>query len=240
MLNKQAHSIRFAALFCALSPNSRAASASVHMLCAEDSKTMTKAVAGPNGMTAALSIESHDDYNKDSHLCEVHYSLVLTTSGGKTAVKKIGYFISDGLWGRELAGRLDGFSAAGDQVVGAIYESAEPPPQWDGPVEPPVDPPMALNILFSYDKLHGNRGLSPSNALSLLESLGCGKSVHVIGTIGATGMVVEPDTEDPCHGKYRWSISADDTPLIALPPGARFVPLYGETTPPLKPAHSQR
>ena len=221
-------------------PWASVAASSAHMLCSAFGHAVTNAVTGPNGIAAALAMASHDDAAKESHECEVDYTLILTPDEATQVHHGSISFQSIDVWGRDLELRTDGFSASGDRVLGAIYESAEPAPEWDGGREVGGEKHTPSDFLLSFDKQRRMALFDASQSLSQLHRIKCGTSFRVIGTIGDTGIVAAPNTDDACHKNYRWSMAAPGAPLIALAPTAKFDPLYGEAVLSLPPSPSQR
>ena len=96
----------------------------VSMACEERAAQKTKSIIGPTGVSASVIIESHDDYNKDSHDCQSGY-IVEVSLEPKLKGLPDGFFSSDGAWERRLSAKVVGFSADGKWLIGFLSEGGE-------------------------------------------------------------------------------------------------------------------
>jgi hypothetical protein len=95
------------------------AATEVSVKCARTEKVETETVRGPIGTSAVLKVATHDDYSKDSHLCEADYQLVITK--GPHGKSKVVASMS-----AECTSR---FAVLGTTVSGAIVLELDSPSQ---------------------------------------------------------------------------------------------------------------
>lgn len=88
-----------------------------------DRDTESHSIAG--GPRIALRVHAADDHNKESHLCQTDYSLVITRSDGTSTEQKIESI--DDSWGRPIQFWMDGFALRGRRVIASIMERGEYP-----------------------------------------------------------------------------------------------------------------
>jgi hypothetical protein len=182
--------------------------------CANPGAAQTKAAKGPDGTTVVLRVSSVDDASKNSHLCNAHYELKISRPGGGEP-QTGDVLTSNDDYGRELSGRLSGFSKDGKHVLGILRESGE------------------HGILFAFDyPLSGGavQLIDLKEKIAGMANGNCGEAA-VFGTTAAGGMVVEVTAETnagkACAASGRWMVDGSGRKAQRVAPGAAAVRLYG-------------
>jgi len=105
------------------------------MTCTNMASTETQTVQGPARATAILKISTEDDHNRNTHLCQADYQLVITNGSGSDPLVQT-VITSDGVWDRRMSVRLSGFSRDGKHIFGMLSEKSRN---------------ASLDIVFDYD-----------------------------------------------------------------------------------------
>lgn len=182
--------------------------------CANPGAAQTEAATGPDGTTVMLRISSADDASKNSHLCNAHYELKISRSGG--GEPQTGDLLtSDDDYGRELSGLLSGFSKDGKQVLGILRESGK------------------HGIMFAFDFQLSDRAvqlIDLKEKIAGMANENCAKAA-VFGTTATGGMVVEVTAGTkpgkPCSASGRWRVEGSGRKAQRVTPDAVVMRLYG-------------
>jgi hypothetical protein len=182
------------------------------MDCSNMATTQTKAVVGPAGVTALLKVYSADDHSKNSHDCKADYTLVITPADG---IGGEGFFSSDADWGRRLSVHLDGFSQDSKHVLGIVSEGGK----------------YSFAMVFDYDRtIHNANVIGIQRGLMHLRAAKCGTAFAVAGITDTGGIVLEPNSTNPCRGDHRWLLDQTGK-LQNLVQDRPFIRLYKEGSP---------
>lgn len=182
--------------------------------CANPGAAQTEATKGPDGTTVVLRVSSADDASKNSHLCSAHYELTISRPGGSEA-QTGDVLTSNDDYGRELSGRLSGFSKDGKHVLGILRESGK------------------HGILFAFDyRLIGGavQLIDLKEKIAGMANGNCGEAA-VFGTTTMGGMVVEvmagTRAGKPCAATGRWMVDGSGRKAQRVASAAAVERLYG-------------
>ena len=184
------------------------------VLCANPGAAQTEAATGPDGTTVMLRISSVDDASKNSHLCNAHYELEISRPGdGEPQTGDL--LTSDDDYGRELSGRLSGFSKDGKHVLGILRESGK------------------HGIMFAFDCQLSDRTVQLIDLKEKITGMAnehCGEAA-VFGTTATGGMVVEVTAGTKpgkaCAASGRWMVDGSGRKAQRVTPDTVVVRLYG-------------
>jgi hypothetical protein len=179
------------------------------MICSNNASTQAQAAQGPAGVSAVLKVSAADDYSRNMHTCMAKYQLLVQADpAGAAGESEI--LSSDGDWGRRLSIHLDGYSKDGKRVFGIFSEEGR----------------ASSTKLFEYDTAtKAVKLVELGKDLSRLRGLKCGTSFAVGGTSETGAVVLEPNSTDQCHTKYRWLVGPSGS-LKNLAPGTAITGLY--------------
>lgn len=182
--------------------------------CANPGDAHTEAATGPDGTTVALTVSSEDDASKNSHLCNAHYQLKISRPGGGEP-QTGDVLTSNDDYGRELSGRLSGFSKDGKYVLGILREGGK----------------HGIMFAFGYQLRDGAVQLIDlKEKIAGMAKGNCGE-VAVIGTTANGGIAVEvtagPKEGKPCAASGRWVVDGSRRKAQRVAADAVVVRLYG-------------
>ncbi len=75
------------------------------------------------GLRIALRVHAADDHNKESHLCQTDYSIVIAQGNGISTKRDLESI--DDSWGRSVKFWIDGFALQGRRLIATIVEQGE-------------------------------------------------------------------------------------------------------------------
>ncbi len=150
--------------------------------------------AGPDGAIGILVVHSEDDHGKNTHLCMSMYSLrILLTDGHDAAaglIPAMGFFGSDGEWGRRLSIHFDGFSTDGDHLFGVLSEGGK----------------YSFATVFDFRRDGSHSEIQIRDGSAGLRAARCGTSFAVAGRTFRGELVLQPNTADRCGSEHYWTL----------------------------------
>ena len=94
--------------------------------CANPASAETPVLRSSSGIEASIKVDTHDDWNKNMHLCQADYTPTVMHPGRSTESAD-GIFGNDDAWGRSIAFRLEGFSQDQKEIFGILSERGKYP-----------------------------------------------------------------------------------------------------------------
>jgi hypothetical protein len=172
--------------------------------------TQTQPLRGPDLVVAVLKVSSSDDRNKNSHLCNAEYRLLMmrVPAGAPVVVDLL---TTDADWDRVLSLSLYGFSHDGKRVFGVLTERGKFP----------------TTTLFDYDTADGKVQLTNlTKQFAHIVAARCSATFDVIGTTETGAIVLELSSEKRCAPTGPWLLNTSRGSVQFLPPRASYVSLY--------------
>jgi hypothetical protein len=180
--------------------------------CANLAAAQSEAAEGPDGTTVVLRVSSTDDASKNSHQCNANYDLKISRPGG--GEPQTGELLtSNDDYGRQLSGRLSGFSRDGKHVLGILRESGK----------------HGIMFAFDYQLRDGAVQLIDlKEKIAGMANGNCGETA-AIGTTANGGIVVEVTAGvkggKPCAASGRWMVDGSGRKAQRLRADAAVAPL---------------
>jgi hypothetical protein len=144
--------------------------------------------------TAVLAMHSADDHSKETHLCQTEYTLQITRPDG-SSMHPFEFGVSDDVWERPLAFRIDGFSEDGHRAFIFLSEGAYP--QAVEALEYDMDSGRPLSDVFLSRRFTKSVGRE------------CAATLHIVGTSGTGRMLLRSNTDGGCSHRKLWELPAD-------------------------------
>jgi hypothetical protein len=137
---------------------------------------------GPDGKVAVLEVSAADDHDKNTHLCNAEYRLLITLAAAGAPIV-VDVLTTDADWGRRLFLRLDGVSPDGRRVFGILSERGQYPSA----------------TLFNDDTADGKVQLIDlRKQFAHIVAAKYDTTFEVIGTIGTGAIVLELSSRTEC------------------------------------------
>src|ERR1039457_1751276 len=168
------------------------------LTCGVGVKGQTAAVRSSAGFTVVLTMSADDDHSKNSHQCEVEFSLNIIRPDGTSSASK--FFSSDDQWDRPLAFRLEGFAPDGKHVFIFISEGSYP-------AEITVGEYDITSSLPPGGWLNEVRGAMLGAPFTRRLSRNCAATLHIIGTTPVGYIVLGTEAKEGCASVERWQLT---------------------------------
>ena len=186
----------------------------VSMRCVSDGAStpsaQTGSLRGPQGLVAVLKVSSTDDHDKNTHLCEADYQLLITPADRGAAVP-VDLLTTDADWDRTLSLTLSGFAHDGKRVFGFLTENGKYP----------------STFLFAYDTQGSQvRLVDLKRQFAHLLPPSCHPTFDLLGTTVAGAIVVALNPSNSCQVDGRWRIDPKGSSVRRLPQGASVQGLF--------------
>jgi hypothetical protein len=163
-------------------------SATLH--CANPASAETPVLRSSSGIEASLKVETHDDWGKNTHLCQADYTPTVTQPG-RSPESTDGIFGNDDAWGRPIAFRLEGFTQNQKEIFGIFSEGGKYP----------------ILEIFAYH-IAGQAADIADLTRAFPRSFGaaCLTSLSVIGTTQEGAAVLSSEASPLCSVKGQWKL----------------------------------
>lgn len=161
-----------------------------NIACQNNQTLHTAPLRSAAGFTTVLTMHSEDDSGKNTHWCQVDYTLEITNPDGSVR-QPAAISTTDDAWGRSLIFRIDGFSQDGSHAFLFISEA---------------DQKSSLASAVNYDMrsgtnvsvfFHPPRRLSPA----------CAATLHIVGTSPPGLIVLATSLSAGCTREEKWQLN---------------------------------
>jgi hypothetical protein len=174
--------------------------------------SQTQPLPGPSGMAAVLKVSTADDHDKNTHLCNADYELLITPSdAGAARVVKL--LTTDADWDRTISLKLDGFTPDGSRVFGVLTERGKYP----------------STMLFNYDTVGGKVQLIDlKKQFAPVVTARCDTIFDVAATMENTAIVIKLSSAKPCASNGLWVLDPTGNSVRRLQRGTPFQNLFNK------------
>lgn len=185
-----------------------------NIVCGNNQSAMTAPKGSAAGFTAILVMRSADDHGKNTHLCQVDYTLEVTNPGS-SVLHPVAISTTDDAWGRSLLFRIDGFSRDGSHAFLFISEAHQ-----ESSLITAVDYDMRSGKVVSVF-FRPPRRLSPA----------CATKLHILGTSASDLMVLAIPINAGCTTREeKWLLNRQNSDGVISPESPVALPLRTAVT----------